>query len=164
THSTTGRPPARRATHPAHRARPPTPGRAERRARARSRTTGASALSAASPARGRRADRTPDNHRTARRQPVRIATPADSLRTAAAAPLQVTPVFVSHTHIDHFIGFDHLLRMFLARDLRLDLFGPPGIIANVRGKLAGYTWNLVDGYPFVLTVHEVAVDRIRWIR
>jgi ribonuclease Z len=81
-------------------------------------------------------------------------------RQPAATLLKVSHVFVSHTHMDHFIGFDHLLRLFLARELHLDLFGPPGIIDNVRGKLAGYTWNLIESYPFALTVHEVGVDRI----
>ncbi|HVN86666.1 MAG TPA: MBL fold metallo-hydrolase [Candidatus Binatia bacterium] len=86
-------------------------------------------------------------------------------RVPAGELLRVTHVFVTHTHIDHFIGFDHLLRIFLARDLQLEIFGPPGIIANVRGKLAGYTWNLVDGYGFVITVHEVGMDgRVRWVR
>src|SRR6185295_15700776 len=37
-------------------------------------------------------------------------------------------------------------------------------IGNVSGKLAGYTWNLVDGYPFVLNVHEVHTDHIRSAR
>ncbi|MBX3026246.1 ribonuclease Z [bacterium] len=81
-------------------------------------------------------------------------------RQPAAALLKITHVFVSHTHMDHFIGFDHLLRVFLARELHLELFGPPGIIANVRGKLAGYTWNLIESYPFTLTVHEVGTERI----
>jgi ribonuclease Z len=81
-------------------------------------------------------------------------------RQPAAALLRITHVFVSHTHMDHFIGFDHLLRLFLARELHLEVFGPPGIIANVAGKLGGYTWNLVDSYPFTLTVNEVAPDRI----
>ncbi|MGE0518069.1 MAG: ribonuclease Z [Candidatus Binatia bacterium] len=81
-------------------------------------------------------------------------------RLPAAALLKLTHVFVSHTHMDHFVGFDHLLRMFLARDAHLDVFGPPGIIANVRGKLAGYTWNLIESYPFRLTVHEVGAQRI----
>jgi ribonuclease Z len=81
-------------------------------------------------------------------------------RQPAAVLLKITHVFVSHTHMDHFIGFDHLLRIFLARDLHLDLFGPPGIIANVRGKLAGYTWNLIESYPFRMTVHEVGVEQI----
>lgn len=81
-------------------------------------------------------------------------------RQPAAALVKLTHVFVSHTHMDHFVGFDHLLRIFLARDAHLDLFGPPGIIANVRGKLAGYTWNLIESYPFRLTVHEVGTERV----
>lgn len=81
-------------------------------------------------------------------------------RFPAAEILKLTHVFVSHTHIDHFIGFDRLIRLFLARDARVSLFGPPGIVRNVAGKLAGYTWNLVDGYPFVLDVHEVYPSRI----
>jgi ribonuclease Z len=81
-------------------------------------------------------------------------------RLPVAALAKLSHVFVSHTHMDHFIGFDHLLRMCLARDIRIELFGPPGIVANVRGKLAGYTWNLIDSYPFQLTVHEVGSERI----
>ncbi len=85
-------------------------------------------------------------------------------RLPAAEVLKLTHVFVSHTHLDHFIGFDRVLRLFLARDATLSLFGPPGIIGNVTGKLAGYTWNLVDGYAFVLHVHEVHPDHIRSVR
>jgi len=85
-------------------------------------------------------------------------------RLPAAEILKLTHIFVSHTHIDHFIGFDRIIRLFLARDAILALFGPPGIIANVTGKLAGYTWNLVDGYNFVLTVHEVHPAHIRSVR
>jgi len=75
--------------------------------------------------------------------------------------LKVRHVFVSHAHMDHFMGFDHLLRAFLARDAHLHLFGPPGIIGNVTGKLAGYTWNLVDDYPLVLQITEVDPARLR---
>ena len=85
-------------------------------------------------------------------------------RLPAAEILKLTHIFVSHTHIDHFIGFDRIIRLFLARDACVSLFGPPGIIGNVTGKLAGYTWNLVDGYNFVLTVHEVHPDHIRSVR
>jgi ribonuclease Z len=85
-------------------------------------------------------------------------------RLPAADLLKVTHVFISHTHIDHFIGFDRVIRLFLAREATLDLFGPPGIIRNVAGKLAGYTWNLVEGYSFVLNVHEVDIEQVHTVR
>ncbi len=80
----------------------------------------------------------------------------------AASPtdlLKVRQVFVSHTHIDHFIGFDHLLRTILGRGRTVQIFGPPGIADNVAGKLAGYTWNLVEDYTLGFEVHEVHAGR-----
>jgi ribonuclease Z len=68
--------------------------------------------------------------------------------------LRAEEIFVSHTHMDHFIGFDTVLRVALGRGKTLKLFGPPGLIDNVHGKLRGYTWNLVDGYPLVIEVRE----------
>ncbi len=68
--------------------------------------------------------------------------------------LRAGDIFVSHTHMDHFIGFDQVLRVALGRGKTLTLYGPPGLIANVSGKLKGYTWNLVDGYPLAIVVHE----------
>ena len=71
--------------------------------------------------------------------------------------LKVSHVFVSHTHIDHFIGFDRLLRAVFGREKTLTLFGPQNFIKNVEGKLAGFTWNLVDRYEESLTVDVVEV-------
>lgn len=78
-----------------------------------------------------------------------------------AEMLRVTHIFVSHCHMDHFIGFDRVLRLFLAREKTLHLFGPPGIIECVEGKLRGYTWNLVENYGFAIAVAEVGLERIR---
>ncbi len=76
----------------------------------------------------------------------------------AAELLKVTHVFVSHTHMDHFIGFDRMLRLFLNRDKRLFLYGPEGISACVAGKLQGYVWNLTENYSFVIDVTEVTAQ------
>jgi ribonuclease Z len=71
--------------------------------------------------------------------------------------LKVNHIFVTHTHMDHFIGFDHLLRICLGREKHLALYGPPGFIDNVEGKLRAYTWNLVENYSndFRLVVTEI---------
>src|SRR3546814_16924279 len=69
--------------------------------------------------------------------------------------LRIRDVFVSHTHIDHFIGFDQLLRILVGRDRTLRLFGPAGFLDQVEHRLAGYSWNLVHRYAtdlgFVVT-------------
>ncbi|HEX7766014.1 MAG TPA: hypothetical protein VF443_04835 [Nitrospira sp.] len=75
--------------------------------------------------------------------------------------LRATDIFISHTHMDHFIGFDAVLRVALGRGKTIRLFGPPGLIENVQGKLRGYTWNLVDGYPLIIEVHEFHPHTIR---
>jgi len=79
----------------------------------------------------------------------------------AAELFKVTHVFVSHTHMDHFIGFDRVLRLFLNRDRTLTLYGPEGITECVAGKLSGYVWNLTESYPFVFDVTEVTVSGAR---
>ena len=38
--------------------------------------------------------------------------------------LKITHCFVSHAHMEHFIGFDHLLRIMLGREKVLRLYGP----------------------------------------
>jgi ribonuclease Z len=59
---------------------------------------------------------------------------------------------VTHTHIDHFIGFDTLLRAALRREVPLNIYGPPNLTRCVAGKLKGYTWNLIKEYPLVINV------------
>ncbi len=70
--------------------------------------------------------------------------------------LRITDVFVSHMHMDHFCGVDHLLRVCLGRGRRIKFYGPAGLIAQLEHKLAAYTWNLVHNYAteFIVVAHE----------
>lgn len=74
--------------------------------------------------------------------------------------LRVTDIFVSHCHMDHFMGFDWFLRICLGRDRGVRLYGPPGFLDQVEAKLRAYTWNLVHRYEndFSLTVHELTPE------
>jgi ribonuclease Z len=73
--------------------------------------------------------------------------------------LRVSHVFVSHTHMDHFAGFDQLLRVVLGRKDGLSLTGGPGFVAQVEHKLRAYTWNVVQRYAeLVLDVREIGTD------
>lgn len=79
--------------------------------------------------------------------------------------LRVDHAFVSHTHMDHFVGFDTLLRLLLGRDKTLHLYGPPGFLDRVEHKLASYTWNLVANYEsdFLIRAVEAHPDGRREI-
>ena len=76
--------------------------------------------------------------------------------------IKISQVFVTHTHMDHFVGFDQLLRICLGRDKHLFLYGPEGFLKNIEGKLAGYSWNLVHNYQNRLAIHafEIKPEKI----
>ncbi|MEW9856530.1 hypothetical protein [Novosphingobium sp. M1R2S20] len=91
----------------------------------------------------------------------------DLARLSARDLLRVGAVGVSHMHMDHFIGFDALLRVNVGRDAQVDIVGPVGLAACVGAKLGGYTWDLVDRYTTELSfvVHEVeAPDTVKRTR
>jgi ribonuclease Z len=70
-------------------------------------------------------------------------------------------LFVSHAHMDHFFGFDWLVRTFLGADRKIAVHGPEGIAARVAAKLDGYTWNIDMDFSFEAEVHEVSPDLAR---
>lgn len=74
--------------------------------------------------------------------------------------LRVSHVFVSHTHMDHFVGFDQMLRVVLGRKPQLALMGGPGFVDQLEHRLRAYTWNVVHRYTveLVLDVREVGTD------
>lgn len=75
--------------------------------------------------------------------------------------LRVERAVVTHTHMDHFVGFDHLLRLVLGRDRELVVTGPPGFLDRAAGKVSAYTWNLIAEYPVRLRVEEIDGSIVR---
>ncbi|MDH6232254.1 ribonuclease Z [Mesorhizobium soli] len=66
--------------------------------------------------------------------------------------VRVSHVFVSHMHMDHFVGFDRLLRSQLYQPTSLYLTGPPGLGDAVEAKLRAYTWNLLGTHSADLVI------------
>ncbi|MBI5739408.1 MAG: ribonuclease Z [Nitrospirae bacterium] len=85
----------------------------------------------------------------------------DTAGLSAGDLLKISDIFISHAHVDHFIGFDNVLRTGLKREAPLRLYGPEGFIDRVEGKLRGYTWNLIADYPLVLQVSEVSGSSVK---
>lgn len=73
----------------------------------------------------------------------------------------ISYVFISHTHIDHFNGFDRFLRTSLLSGNTFTFFGPDGFINNVKGKLSSYTWNLIRDYDVIFKAVELGRKGIR---
>jgi ribonuclease Z len=72
--------------------------------------------------------------------------------------MRLSHVFVTHAHMDHFSGFDALLRVVLGRKDRVVLHGGPGFVGQVEHKLRAYTWNVVQRYemPLVIEAREAS--------
>ena len=67
----------------------------------------------------------------------------------------VRAIFVSHAHMDHFMGFDVFLRQVHASPRLIELFGPAGFADRVEARLRGYDWNLAEPYWCSFMVHEI---------
>ncbi len=78
--------------------------------------------------------------------------------------LRVTHCFVSHTHMDHFAGFDRLLRICLHREAPLYLIGPQGFADRVEHKLRAYTFNLLDEHSVDFNIVVSEFDGVGFVR
>ncbi len=73
---------------------------------------------------------------------------------------RIRTLFVSHTHLDHFIDFDFWIAAWIRAGRstpelgELTCFGPPGFIRNVAGHLSGYLWNLIE-FQLRIVCHEI---------
>ncbi len=71
----------------------------------------------------------------------------------------VTALFITHAHMDHFMGIDTFIRHNHVSPKTFDIFGPPGIGGKLAAKLSGYDWNLTEPDWCTFRVHEIHPDR-----
>ncbi len=71
--------------------------------------------------------------------------------------LRVSDVLLSHTHLDHFCGFERLLRVVLGRERTIRLVGPEGTIDRLAHRLASYSWNLASSFRESVTFEVLEV-------
>jgi ribonuclease Z len=72
----------------------------------------------------------------------------------------IDAIFISHAHMDHFMGIDTFIRSAHVSPKTFTIFGPPGLAAKLFAKLNGYDWNLAEPYWCSFLVHEIHHDKI----
>ncbi len=70
-------------------------------------------------------------------------------------------IFISHAHMDHWMGIDSVVRQLIAAGKTVDIFGGPGLADKFEHKLSGYDWNLAEDYWSSFRVHEIYPEYIR---
>ena len=71
-------------------------------------------------------------------------------------------VFITHHHVDHFIGLDRIVRANLDRDKTLRVFGPTGTIRRVFDRIKSYDYPGLDSMRLVLEVRDVEPGQVRF--
>lgn len=64
-------------------------------------------------------------------------------------------VFISHHHIDHFVGLDRVLRANMDKDKTLHLFGPANTIRRVTDRVRGYEHQFFPFQKLRLSITEL---------
>lgn len=69
--------------------------------------------------------------------------------------LNAKAIFISHTHIDHFINFDQIMRHQVGSKERYIICGPKNIALQIQAKLRAFTWNLVEDDAVIYEIREI---------
>ena len=64
-------------------------------------------------------------------------------------------IFISHTHIDHFVNFDTILRHQIGIGRNIVICGPKGIIKQVQNRVQSYCWNLIEEEAISYEIREI---------
>lgn len=70
-------------------------------------------------------------------------------------------VFVTHHHVDHFIGLDRVIRANLDHDKTLHVFGPVNTITKVYDRVKSYEYPFFPFMRLAIEVHELDGDTER---
>ena len=83
-----------------------------------------------------------------------------SLEVERLADLEA--VFITHHHVDHFIGLDRIVRANIDADKTVSIFGPEGTIRKVYDRIKSYEYQYFPFQKIVLRINELLPGRIRW--
>src|SRR4051812_6356928 len=85
----------------------------------------------------------------------------DLTRLADDDLARLRAVFLTHHHMDHFVGFDRVVRANLDRDKVLPIIGPADTIRRVYARVTSYEYPFFAFQKLALRVHEVWPGRTR---
>jgi ribonuclease Z len=80
-------------------------------------------------------------------------------RLSVRALQKISHIFISHTHIDHFIGLDNVLRANIRVSKTIQVYGPLKITEHVHHKMLGYSWNLLCDNALNVRVFEISKEQ-----
>ncbi len=72
--------------------------------------------------------------------------------------MRVKHVFISHAHMDHFMGFDRWLRVNIPHRRILKIWGPAPFFERVQARLKSFAWNLIEPDQLRFEVGEIQGD------
>lgn len=67
-------------------------------------------------------------------------------------------IFISHTHIDHFVNFDSVIRHQIGIQRKVVICGPEGIAKQVQSRIKSYTWNLIQEGAVFYEIRELLAE------
>jgi ribonuclease Z len=73
----------------------------------------------------------------------------------------IDAIFISHAHMDHFMGIDTFIRSAHVSPRTIHIYGPPELAYKLHSKLNGYDWNLAEPYWCSFLLHEIHHDEIK---
>lgn len=85
----------------------------------------------------------------------------DNARLTMSELADLEAMFITHHHVDHFIGLDRVIRANIDQDKTLHIFGPIGTIQKISDRVRSYEYPFFPFQKIVLEIHELLPGVIR---